>query len=51
MHLAEMHVSISAYHATIVDQLIEPTACDVAPTTVGSMEVVAAEDDNEEDDD
>jgi hypothetical protein len=51
MRLAKMHISILVYHATIVDQLIEPAAYDIAPTIVGSMEVVAAEDDDEEDDD
>ena len=50
MHLAKMHTSILVYHATIVDQLIEPTTYNVAPTIVGSIEVVVAKDDNDNDD-
>ena len=50
MHLAKMYISILVYYTTIVDQLIKPTTYNIAPTIVGSIEVVVAKDDNNEDD-
>ena len=50
MHLAKIYISILVYHTTIVDQLIEPTTYNIAPTIVGLIEVVVAKDNDKEDD-